>query len=95
MKDRHGKAFYALFQALKQLVTIDRYLPELQPRLTWTQTASSYQYDLMCAANNLKDHVYEYPHKAQAFIEHLKTIVDVGEALNKNIAITNDQLHFE
>ena len=92
MKDKYGKAFYELFHALKQLIVLDRFLPQMKRSLTWTQTASSYFYDLDCAVQYLADRVYDFPDKAQVLGQHLKAIREVGEKLNKNVALLNDDL---
>jgi len=94
MKDRYAIAFFKMHKALVQLLDILHNLrdPKFPRALSWTHTASSYNYDVDVHADVLLTHIREYPEHEAMLRTNLTTIKKVAEQLNKNIGELNDEV---
>jgi hypothetical protein len=93
MKGHYAPDFFGMHHGLIQLLTLSANIHRVQRRMSWTQAASSYHYDVDVYADALLAHVHEYPTEEAQLRKNLKTIKGVAAALSKNIAATNDEIH--
>jgi hypothetical protein len=93
MRDRYAPSVYAMHHALIQLLTMSQFLDRLPPLMSWSQTASSYHYDVDTHADMLLMHVQEYVEKEGSLREHLNCIKKVAAEVSKAVAGRNDIIH--
>jgi hypothetical protein len=93
MKDRYPRYFYALHEALKQLLIMEAYLHELPKRANWTKTASLYSSDVDQYSKFLKSKLHHFPNVSEELETQFDQIVQIAKDSAFNVGIINEEIH--
>ena len=91
MKDKYSSEFFALFDGVKRLLVLSKYLDQLlqdpdATQVTWSFEATQYRYEADAGAAELLLHVDEYEANAAALRQHIGTIQEIAKTVTLEIA---------